>query len=107
MTIQHSGESRSNEVRRTIAEREPIALRTYTPSQIAIARSAGSFHWTVDGRRLYDYTSGVLVANLGHNPVAWQRRFLDYMGWAEAPSGGDYFEAVPMTAYNAIAAGRG
>ncbi len=103
MTIQHSGEDRSNDARRTIAEREPIALRTYTPSQLAIARSAGCFHWTVDGRRLYDYTSGVLVANLGHNPVEWQKKFLRYMGWDQAPAAGEYFEAVPMTAYNAIA----
>ncbi|MEO8521951.1 MAG: aminotransferase class III-fold pyridoxal phosphate-dependent enzyme [Acidobacteriota bacterium] len=103
MTIQHAGEDRSNEVRRTIAEREPVALRTYTPSQIAIARSAGAFHWTVDGRRLYDYTSGVLVANLGHNPVGWQQKFLGYMGWSQIPTAGEYFEAVPMTAYNAIA----
>lgn len=103
MIIQHAGETRSNEVRRTIAEREPVSLRTYTPTQIAIAKSAGPFHWTVDGRRLYDYTSGVLVANLGHNPAAWQRRFLGYMGWGAPPSGSGYFEAVPLTAYNAIA----
>ena len=103
MTIQHAGETRSNEVRRTIAEREPVSLRTYTPTQMAIAKSAGPFHWTVDGRRLYDYTSGVLVANLGHNPAAWQRRFLGYMGWGAPPAGDGYFEAVPLTAYNAIA----
>ena len=82
MTIQHAGETRSNDARRTIAAREPLALRTYTPTQLAIAKSAGVFHWTADGRRLYDYTSGVLVANLGHNPVGWQRRFFGYMGWS-------------------------
>lgn len=103
MSIEHAGETRSNEVRRTIAEREPVSLRTYTPTQIAIAKSAGCFHWTADGRRLYDYTSGVLVANLGHNPVEWQRRFLRYMGWDRPLPAGQYFEAVPMTAYNAIA----
>ena len=50
------------------ARYEPRALRTYTPTQAVLARSAGVFHWTPEGRRLYDFTSGVLVANLGHNP---------------------------------------
>jgi 4-aminobutyrate aminotransferase-like enzyme len=101
MAIEHAGESKSNEVRRQIGEREPIALRTFTPTQIAISKSAGVFHWTADGRKLYDYTSGVLVSNLGHNPSDWQEKFLAYMGWNARPGKG-YFEAVPLTAYNAI-----
>jgi 4-aminobutyrate aminotransferase / (S)-3-amino-2-methylpropionate transaminase / 5-aminovalerate transaminase len=104
MTIEHTGEPLSNDIRRVIDRREPISLRTYTPTQLAIAKSSGVFHWTADGRRLYDYTSGVLVANLGHNPVEWQRRFLSYMGWLGTPSsGGGYFEATPLNAYNALA----
>ncbi len=103
MAIDHPGELLSNESRRLIARAEPIALRTYTPTQLVIARSAGVFHWTTDGRRLYDYTSGVLVANLGHNPTAWQHRFLHYMGWDRPLGSSPYFEAVPLTAYNAIA----
>ena len=102
MAIEHTGETRSNAIRQLIDAREPAALRTYTPSQLAIAKSAGVFHWTADGRKLYDYTSGVLVANLGHNPAEWQQKFLDYMGWREVPSAGRYFESVPLTAYNAI-----
>lgn len=102
MTIEHSGEPRSNAIRRTIDAREPAALRTYTPTQLAIARSAGVFHWTADGRKLYDYTSGVLVSNLGHNPVEWQQGFLRYMGWVDIPTEPGYFESVPLTAYNAI-----
>ncbi len=93
--VRHPGESKSNEVRGEIARREPVSLRTYTPSQLVIARSEGVFHWTPEGRRLYDFTSGVLVANLGHNPPDWQRRFAGYMGWS---TGG----ALPFTAYNAI-----
>src|SRR5215210_2544827 len=104
MSIEHQGENRSNQIRRVIGEREPVSLRTYTPTQLAIARSAGVFHWTADGQRLYDYTSGVLVANLGHNPVEWQNRCLGYMGWCEGPHGSTgYFEATPLTAYNAMA----
>jgi 4-aminobutyrate aminotransferase / (S)-3-amino-2-methylpropionate transaminase / 5-aminovalerate transaminase len=102
MAIEHTGEGRSNAFRRVIDEREPVALRTYTPTQLTIAKSAGVFHWTADGRKLYDYTSGVLVANLGHNPVEWQRRFVGYMGWLATPSGDGYFESIPLTAYNAI-----
>jgi 4-aminobutyrate aminotransferase-like enzyme len=100
--IEHPGETRSNAIRRVIGEREPVSLRTYTPTQVSIARSAGVFHWTADGRKLYDYTSGVLVANLGHNPIDWHRKFLGYMGWLEVPSGTGYFESVPLTSYNAI-----
>ena len=63
-------EPMSNEVRTSIASHEPHSLRTFTPSQAVLARSAGVFHWTPEGRRLFDFTSGLLVANLGHNPPA-------------------------------------
>ena len=106
-TIKFPGEEHSNSVRQVISEREPHALRTFTPSQAVLARSSGVFHWTPEGRRLYDYSSGVLVANLGHNPKRWLQRLVSYLGWtpdnftgpAEA---GQYVESVPLTAYNAI-----
>jgi len=129
-SIEFPHENRSNAVRKTIADHEPHALRTFTPTQAVLAKSAGVFHWTPEGRRLYDYSSGVLVANLGHNPRQWMQQFAEYMGWnlgpgfaperrrgktAEmfpaGPGGADspvaaetsfYFEAVPLTAYNAI-----
>ena len=101
--IRHANEPRSNRDREIIARSEPRSLRTFTPSQAVISRSAGVYHWTADGRRLYDYTSGVLVSNLGHNPVEWQKRFAKYMGWEELPAR-EFFEAVPLTAYNAITA---
>ena len=101
MAIEHAGEPQSNEIRRQTLEREPVALRTFTPTQLAIAKSAGVFHWTPEGRKLYDFTSGVLVTNLGHNPVEWREKFLGYLGWGAAPAQG-YFEAAPLTAYNAI-----
>lgn len=105
-TIHFPAEDRSNTVRDTIANKEPIALRTFTPSQAVLTKSAGVFHWTSEGRRLFDYSSGVLVANLGHNPKKWMQRFAGYMGWKpEHLAGGDeggYFEAVTLTAYNAV-----
>ncbi len=106
--IQHPREPESNRLRGQVLEAEPRALRTYTPTQAVLARSAGVFHWTSEGRRLYDYSSGVLVSNLGHNPRRWMQRVTQYMGWpnlAAAPANrpeDDYFEAVTMTAYNAI-----
>ncbi|MFO0876936.1 MAG: aspartate aminotransferase family protein [Gemmataceae bacterium] len=86
---------------------EPRSLRTFTPTQAVLARSAGIYHWTPEGKRLYDFSSGVLVANLGHNPRSWMQRFVHYMGW---PEGGvaanghrdEFFSALPMTAYNAV-----
>ena len=105
--IQFPTEEQSNAARRIVAEQEPLALRTYTPTQAVLAKSAGVFHWTPEGRRLYDYSSGVLVANLGHNPRRWTSRLAGYMGWQSehlaAGGGADgYFAAVPLTAYNAV-----
>jgi 4-aminobutyrate aminotransferase-like enzyme len=108
--LHHANESKSNGQRDIVARFEPRTLRTYTPSQAVLARSSGVFHWTPEGRRLFDFSSGVLVANLGHNPTPWMQRFADYMGWpqwsADATDNGlpttDYFTALPFTAYNAV-----
>jgi 4-aminobutyrate aminotransferase-like enzyme len=101
--IHHSQETASNTVRDHVARFEPQSLRTFTPTQAVLATSAGVFHWTPEGRQLYDFTSGVLVSNLGHNPRAWMDRFLRHMGWSSInPSGDPYFPALPMTAYNAV-----
>jgi 4-aminobutyrate aminotransferase-like enzyme len=102
--IAFANEDSSNEIRRTIARLEPRAMRTYTPTLAVLAKSAGIFHWTPEGRRLYDFTSGVLVANLGHNPRPWLNCFADYLGWTGllGTDGPAYLEAVPLTAYNAI-----
>lgn len=103
--IHFGNEPGSNAVRDLIDITEPHSLRTFTPSQAVLARSAGCFHWTPEGRRLYDFTSGVLVANLGHNPRRWMQRFVKYMGWNAADfssSEEGYFQAATMTAYNAM-----
>jgi 4-aminobutyrate aminotransferase-like enzyme len=104
--IQFAGEVRSNAARALLTAGEPAALRTYTPTQAVFAKSAGPFHFTPEGRRLYDFSSGVLVSNLGHNPRRWMQRFAQYMGWsAEQITGagsGAFFEAVTLTAYNAM-----
>src|SRR3984885_2101191 len=108
LPLHHAGEGKSNDIRDKMLLVEPRSLRTFTPTQAVLVRSAGVFHWTPEGRRLYDFTSGVLVANLGHNPQAWMGRFHRHMGWPTgAPSNGQsapagYFSALPMTAYNAV-----
>jgi len=105
-TIHHSGEPTANSFRDKLAQVEPKSLRTFTPTQAVIARSAGVFHWTADGKRLFDFSSGVLVSNLGHNPTRWMQRFSRYMNWpadgftsSDAP---EYTPAIAMTAYNAV-----
>lgn len=100
--IEHPGEERSNEIRRRLAAVEPASLRTFTPSLAVLARSAGCYHWTPEGRKLVDFTSGVLVTNLGHNPTRWWRRVLDYLGSTSAPTDGEFFQAVALSAYNAV-----
>src|SRR5262245_34105166 len=105
--IHHPREPASNAARDLIARFEPRTLRTYTPTQAVLAKSAGIYHWTPEGRRLYDFTSGVLVANLGHNPTSWMRRFAEYMKWSvvsgqSSVAGGEHSPALPFTAYNAI-----
>lgn len=102
--VTHKGEAQSNEMRAAVAASEPRSLRTYTPTQAVLTRSSGVYHWTPEGRQLFDFTSGVLVSNLGHNPRAWMKRFFQHMGWSEiAPGDGTgYFAAMPMTAYNAV-----
>ena len=84
-SIQHPHEEVSNPIRELLAHTEPHSLRTFTPTLAVLARSAGIYHWTGEGRRLFDFTSGVLVANLGHNPKSWMKRFVEYMGWTGEP----------------------
>lgn len=109
--IQHPREPESNAGRTELARVEPHSLRTFTPTQAVLSSSAGIYHWTPEGRRLYDFTSGVLVSNLGHNPSAWTRAYFRYMGWQALdgaapplphPVPAGFFPAVPMTAYNAV-----
>ncbi|MCI0458556.1 MAG: aminotransferase class III-fold pyridoxal phosphate-dependent enzyme [Gemmataceae bacterium] len=107
--LHHPDEGPSNESRDLAARFEPRALRTYTPTQAVLAQSAGVYHWTPEGRWLFDFTSGVLVSNLGHNPQRWMQRFVRHLGWPALGQPGDngrapagYFSALPMTAYNAV-----
>jgi 4-aminobutyrate aminotransferase-like enzyme len=102
--IAFTGEDLSNAIRESVARDEPKSFRTYTPTQLVIHRSAGLYHYTPEGRRLADFTSGVLVTNLGHTPTRWLRLVREYIGWtSDALATADpYVLAPPLTAYNAI-----
>jgi 4-aminobutyrate aminotransferase-like enzyme len=100
--IQHPNEPKSNAIRRTIVELEPRGLRTFTPSMAVIARSEGSYHYTPEGKKLADFTSGVLVTNLGHNPASWWKAMQKYMDHGPSDQRGEYFSAAPLSSYNAI-----
>ena len=100
--IEHPGEVSSNEIRARLAAVEPVCLRTFTPSLAVLAKSAGSYHWTPEGRKLADFTSGVLVTNLGHNPTRWWQRVKDHLGLHNLKTAGEFCPAVTLNAYNAV-----
>jgi 4-aminobutyrate aminotransferase-like enzyme len=100
--LQHPGEPLSNALRERLLAVEPHALRTFTPSGAVLARSAGSYHWTPEGRKMADFTSGVLVMNLGHNPTRWWQRVHTYMGLDKMNGAGEFFESVTLNGYNAL-----
>ncbi len=99
--IHHSNEADSNALRETLSETEPLCLRTQTSSLAVLSRSAGSYHYTPEGRKLADFTSGVLVCNLGHHPARWWKRLLDYMSLTNLQDESGFHQAVTLTAYNA------
>lgn len=102
--VEHDGEETSNHLRHDLAATEPTCLRTRTPSMAVLHRSAGSYHYTPEGRKLADFTSGVLVANLGHNPKRWWKRVLEYMALEDACGESGYHMGVTLTSYNAVTA---
>lgn len=100
--IAHPNEPTSNELRRRLSEVEPKSLRTFTSSLAVLAESSGSYHWTPEGRRLADFTSGVLVMNLGHNPARWWQRVLQNLGLHGFAGCGEFCQAVTLNAYNSL-----
>jgi 4-aminobutyrate aminotransferase-like enzyme len=100
--ITHPSELASNDIRARLAAVEPTCLRTFTPSLAVLAKSAGSYHWTPEGRKLADFTSGVLVTNLGHNPTRWWRRVKDCLGLHNLKTAEEFLPAVTLNAYNAV-----
>ena len=100
--VEHKGEETSNHLRHDLVETEPTCMRTRTPSMAVLHRSAGSYHYTPEGRKLADFTYGVLVANLGHNPKRWWKRIMEYMALEEACGESGFHMGVTLTSYNAV-----
>ncbi len=97
-----SDERLADHYRDVIWRLETKAQRTYTPTMAVFEKAAGVYYWTADWRKYFDYTSGVLVANLGHNPASLHERFIKNMGWHLNEVDNGFRKAVPLTAYNAI-----
>ena len=47
--IQFAGETKSNAARQIIADQEPAALRTFTPSKAVFAQTARYKQWSPEG----------------------------------------------------------
>jgi len=59
-SIQHDGEPKANAIRERLDAVVGKGQRTYTPTQLTVKKAKGCYLWTVDGRKLVDFTSGVL-----------------------------------------------
>lgn len=88
MSIVHPNEPEGNRLRRELDTLIGRGQNTYTPTQVVVERAEGCRLWTVDGRCLIDFASGVLVANLGHAHPGFEARY-------EA-----YRKGLPHNAYN-------
>jgi len=78
-SVQHPNEPNGNANRRRLDRLVGRGQRTYTPSQLVIEKAKGCWLWTVDGRKLIDFTSGVLVVNLGHAHAGFERLYKKYL----------------------------
>ena len=90
MYIEHQIEPKGNLIRKAFADYIGPGQNTYTPTQLAIAKAKGCWLWTEDGRKLLDFTSGVLVQNLGYQHPKFERY------WAA------YKKGLPLNAYNMV-----
>ena len=91
ISIQHDGEPKANAIRERLDAVVGKGQRTYTPSQLTVDKAEGCYIWTVDGRKLLDFTSGVLVANLGHDHPRFEALTRQYA------------DGLPRNAYNMVA----
>ena len=88
----HKREPKGNAIRRRLDKLVGQGQRTYTPSLLALEKAKGCHIWTADGRRLIDFTSAVLVVNLGYAHAGFERLCRAYAA------------GLPRNAYNMVAA---
>ncbi|MFO7974624.1 MAG: aspartate aminotransferase family protein [Candidatus Hydrogenedentota bacterium] len=90
VSIHHEGEPKANAIRERLDAVVGKGQRTYTPTQLTVEKAKGSYIWTVDGRKLVDFTSGVLVDNLGHDHPRFEALTRQYA------------DGLPRNAYNMV-----
>ena len=83
-------DDRSNEIRKQIVDLIPKSHKTYTSTQLVVDRAEGVRLWNPEGREFIDFSSGVLVANLGHNHPYFEEQYASYIG------------NLPRNAYNML-----
>jgi 4-aminobutyrate aminotransferase-like enzyme len=88
--IKHDDEPLGNAIRKTSGEYIGLGQSTYTPTQLVIEKAKGRYLYTVDGRKLVDFTSGVLVQNLGYGHRNFEKYFEKYK------------KGLPRNAYNMV-----
>ncbi|MBI3119144.1 MAG: aspartate aminotransferase family protein [Candidatus Hydrogenedentes bacterium] len=90
MSIEHVKEPAGNAIRQAYARLIGRGQSTYTPTEIVVKKAKGVYLWTVDGRKLIDFTSGVLVSNLGYAHPRFEERCKKYR------------KGLPRNAYNML-----
>ena len=90
MSIRHKNEAKGNALREQYDRYIGHGLQTYTPSQAVVARAKGVHLWTPEGKRLVDFSSGVLVTNLGHGHKGFTKRWKAYR------------KGLPLSSYNMV-----
>ncbi len=90
MSISHPNEDKGNYYRELWTRYIGLGQQTYTPSQIVVEKAQGIYLWTIDGRKLTDFTSGVLVSNLGYSHPKFEKKFKEY------------YQQLPRNTYNMI-----
>ena len=88
--IEHTNEPIANTLRKRLGAVLGRAQSTYTPTQVVVSKAQGVHLWTADGKQLTDFTSGVLVANLGHAHPRFEERYAQYCS------------GLPRTSYNMV-----
>ncbi|HPU98271.1 MAG TPA: aminotransferase class III-fold pyridoxal phosphate-dependent enzyme, partial [Candidatus Hydrogenedentes bacterium] len=88
--IHHENEPLGNELREAWSRLVGKGQMTWTPTMAVIQRAKGCYLWTVDGRRLVDFSSGVLVNNIGYAHRGFEARLVELM------------KGAPRNAYNTI-----
>ena len=100
--VKLGGEPKSNQVRELVAQYVGRGHKTYTPTQVVVAKAEGVYFWNAEGRKLLDWTSGVLVANLGHNNPDFEAAYDRYIAGMPRSSYNTYTELEGMAAQRLV-----